>query len=86
MFKMLDVGKKDVEGELIKKAPRLPDLDASLRARLDKLKYTRNKRWRWYLWPPPYPPRPPSLRPKPTKPPLGPPSVPPFFHHHHEDF
>ena len=35
---MLDVGKKDVEGELIKKAPRLPDLDASLRARLDKLK------------------------------------------------
>ena len=44
MLKMLDVGKKDVEGELIKKAPRLPDLDASLRARLDKLKYTRNKR------------------------------------------
>ena len=38
MLKMLDVGKKDVEGELIKKAPRLPDLDASLRARLDKLK------------------------------------------------
>ena len=44
MFKMLDVGKKDVEGELIKKAPGLPDLGASLRARLDKLKQTKNKR------------------------------------------
>ena len=38
LLKELDVGKKDIVSELIKKALRPPDLDASLRARLEKLK------------------------------------------------
>ena len=38
LLKELDVGKKDIVSELIKKALRPSDLDASLRARLEKLK------------------------------------------------
>ena len=38
LLKELDVGKKDIVSKLIKKALRPPDLDASLRARLEKLK------------------------------------------------
>ena len=38
LLKELDVGKKDIVSELIKKALRPPDLDASHRARLEKLK------------------------------------------------
>ena len=38
LLKEIDVGKKDIGSEPIKKEPRPPDLDASLRAILDKLK------------------------------------------------
>ena len=38
LLKEIDVGKKDIGSEPIKKAPRPPDLDASLRAILDKFK------------------------------------------------
>ena len=59
--------KKYVASELIKKAPRLPDLYVRLRVRLDKLKNRPEPKGdddNFNLSPSPLsPPRPPSLRP-----------------------
>ena len=65
LLKELDVGKKDIASELIKKAPRPPDLDPSLRARLDKLTHSpepKDDKDNFNLSTPPSPPRPPIIR------------------------
>ena len=81
LLKEIDVGKKDIGSEPIKKAPRPPDLDASLRAILDKLKNRPDSKGdddHFNLWPPPSPPRPPSSGPQPPRPQLGPSPATPF--------
>ena len=62
LLKELDIGKKDVTSELMKKAPRPPIFDNPLKNRRNKLKD------RPYLPPPPLPPS------FPPPPPLQPPS------------
>ena len=74
----------DIASELIKKAPRAPEVDCAVRKRLEKLKnrsepkdnYTDDN---FNLLLPPSPPRSPSLEPQSPRPPLGPPAAPPFF-------
>ena len=80
LYKELDVGKKHLASELIKKAPRPPDLDYRLRNRLEKLKdrkdpFSNNNNNN--LSPPLSPPLPSSFfvppPPQPPQPPLKPP-------------
>ena len=80
LYKELDVRKKHLASELIKKAPRPPDLDYRLRNRLEKLKdrkdpFSNNNNNN--LSPPLSPPLPSSFfvppPPQPPQPPLKPP-------------
>ena len=66
LLKELDVGKKSIARELIKKAPRPPGVDFAIRKRLEKSKArpeTKDDNDNFNLMPPPSPSRPPSLGP-----------------------
>ena len=84
LLKELDVGKKDIASELIKKAPRPPIFDDYLKDRLNKLKDRPEPKDNndnnlssppspTSFPPPPPPPQPPSGRPPPPPPPFFPP-------------
>ena len=82
LLKELDVGKKEIASELIKKAPRPPGVDFAIRERWEKLKNrpeSKDDDNDFNLLPPPSPSRPPSLGPQPPRPPLGPLPATPFF-------
>ena len=81
LLKEIDVGKKDTASELIKKSPRAPGVNFTIRRRLDKLKdRPEPKGSNNNISPPPSPPpQPPPFfsRQLPLGPPLAPAFVPP---------
>ena len=83
LWKKLDIGKKDVTSELVKKAPRPPIFDDYLKNRLNKLKDRPEPKNDDdndnNLSPPPSPPSFPPPLPQPPQPPSGQPPQPPFF-------
>ena len=81
LLKELDVGKKDIATELIKKTARPPGLNFATRKRFTKLKNRpepKDDDDYFNLLPPSSPPGPPSLGPQHPQP-LGPPAAPPVF-------
>ena len=82
LLKKLDLGKKDIASELIKKAPRPRGVNFVIRKKLEKLKNRpepKDDDHNFNSLPPPSPPRPQSLGPQPPQLPLGSPSALPFF-------
>ena len=82
LLKELDVGKKDIASEVIKKASRPPGVNFAVRKRFKKLKNRPEPKDgddNFNLLSPASPPRPATFGTQYPPPPLGPPPAPPFF-------